>query len=160
MLISWPVQTGRHTDRQTGRRQTDRPTDSADTVAAKDRWQQDKFEAVRNDPDTEIPELQGQKGPWNMGDNFWPYAEAKLADFMRKHSKQGGFREIATRIYEMQNKSLTVTESDAKQFCSSCVPSPTLGKRCQDIHAGYCKHDNNDIEDCVKSLVGRLHSIR
>ena len=139
-------------------------------VAERDSWQEARFLA-RGGNDAGIvgsgasssgtTELQAGKGPWGLGDQFWPVAEAMIKTWFDEHTVQGGFRKAAEEVYKQQNSSLVVSQADAFYFCQECgPPAPTKGATCNERHPGFCETDHTDTASQYKLVLSRLHSIR
>ena len=133
-------------------------------IKSRDEWEQAKFESQTDDDPALVagPDLvlTPGKGPWGIGDSFWPFAEQTLAQYLDQNTSQGGTRQIAQQVFTSQNADLVVTEDAARQFCRLCVPTPTRGYTCSQVHPGLCQEGHADIFNLVKTVVGRLHSIR
>ena len=125
---------------------------------AEDEWRQHRCEQASDVVSAGPPEALApqRKGPWRLGDDFWPVAEDELADFMRSHSKCGGVRPVVDAHRAWQDTHLVVNDTPDLNG----LQLAPIYKTCNEKHFGLCIHKHADIKDKAIKIAAVFHSVR
>ena len=94
------------------------------------------------------------RGPWKMGDSFWPISETHCEEWIRSKVAMSGMRPAADqRRKEQQERHLLGDVEDTQ-------PVPEAENTCFDTHPGYCKQRDEHIAADLLHIVDELHAIR
>ena len=132
-------------------------TSLAVQVAARDAWRLARMQRFEGSgvQDQQLDQ-RCHKGPWDMGDSFWPVREELLQSWLDHNTSMGGHRAAA----DEHRKWLDDNLSFGDEALQHDVEPATLQKTCAEAHPGYCVEEHKDVKDQVENIIHVLHGIR
>lgn len=107
--------------------------------------------------------LEGQYGPWQLGDKLWPLSEDHLNRFVTEGSAAGGLRKLVAAHRQQQEKDLILTSARATSS-AQLAPTAAFQDSCAQKHPGKCRSrlllQGRLVARAADCIADGLHSIR
>ena len=97
------------------------------------------------------------RGPWKMGDSFWPISEEHVKRWLTSESAMGGMRAAADKRRAEQCDRLFFGDDKASRKVPQLRP---VEKSCFELHPGFCREGDQDVAEEVAHGVQEFHQIR
>ena len=97
------------------------------------------------------------RGPWKMGDSFWPISEEHVKRWLTSESAMGGMRAAADKRRAEQCDRLFFGDDKASRKVPQLRP---VEKSCFELLPGFCREGDQDVAEEVAHGVQEFHQIR
>ena len=131
---------------------------------ARDKWRSHvctrrlrQFEALGPTSNLNCVDKGAGRGPWKMGDGFWPVQEDAVETFVSESSRAGGIRNIAERRHDWLARNCIVGSEFSPP--PHIEPEP-ITHTCFEKHPGLCAARDKDIFKRAQLVAGQLKTYK